>query len=144
MSTYEELLVEVQSELVAASLEYAGSGVSDVYIFGSTEQNTIFFDPFFAVDGRIYERHKVPAVDTSIPRQRALVKYGNKQLRRLVEASTEFNQPLPLRLKLHYEVAKRSLDSAFEYVPLVSATVGLTEQDISDQWRASLEAELTD
>ncbi|WP_415855454.1 hypothetical protein [Sinomonas sp. G460-2] len=140
-SDFEEVLADVQSEMVAASLEYAEGGVSDVYIYASTENGSMFFDPFFVVGGEVVGRGKLLNADTSIPRQRSLVKCGNAQLLRLWEAGTKSGRPVPSQLKLHYVVANGSLDAQYEYGPQYSNHWTLTVHDISGTWQDEIRGE---
>ncbi|WP_422935444.1 hypothetical protein [Sinomonas sp. P47F7] len=140
-SDFEGLLADVQSEMIAASLEYAGNGVSDVYIYASTENGSMFFDPFFVVDGEVVGRGKLLNADTSIPRQRLLMKYGSIQLLRLWEAGTKYGRTVPSQLKLHYVVASGSLDAKYEYDAQHSNHRTLTVHDISGRWQDEIRGE---
>lgn len=137
--SFEEVLASVQSELISVSLEYSGDVASDIYAYCSTEGGVLQFDPFFVVDGVVTRRHKLPGVDTSIPRQRALVEFGNNELARLREAAKRFNRPLPTQMKLHYSSASRSLDAEYEYEPQYSNHPTLTTDELIEQWEAEVQ-----
>lgn len=140
-SRFENVLSDAQSEMIAASLEYAGHGVSEVYVYASTENGAMFFDPFFVVGGEVVGRGKLLNVDTSLLRQRSLVKFGNAQLLRLWEAGAECGRPVPSQLKLHYVVASGSLDAQYEYGPQYSNHQTLTVHDISARWQNEIRGE---
>ena len=142
MTAFEAILADVQSEQIAASLEYSGDGVSDVCVYGSIEDGSTVFDVFYIVDRRVVDRNDLPGVDTSATRQLALIRYGMNQLDRLVEACTEFSRPVPTELKLHYSVSNRALDSVFEYEPRLSASASLHPNDFVEAWRAEVQTEL--
>lgn len=138
--TFEEVLADVQSEMIAVSLEFGGAAVSDIYAYGATEAGVFAFDPFFVVDGVVAERHKLPGTDTSVSRQKALTHYGTEQLVRLAKAAREFERPLPTQLKLHYSVATRSLDSSYEYDLQYTNHPTLTISDLVERWQREVQS----
>lgn len=136
--SYEAALAEIQAELVAVSLEYAGSVASDIYLYGSTADDAMFFDPFYVVDGQVIRKHRLPGVDVSPAQQKALVNYGNQQVYRLFLAAREFGQRPPTQLKLHYVVASHSLDAHFDYGPSPEESPG----EIRDAWQREVQVQL--
>lgn len=142
LDTFEAALADVQSEMVAATLEYAGDVASDLYIYGSIEDGAIEFDPFFVVQKEVVERHKLPGTDTSPARQDALLGYGIDQLSRLVDAGERFHRPVPTQLKLHYAVASGALDASYEYEPQYSHHPTLTTNDLVERWADEVRATL--
>ena len=57
-SILEEKLNKIQTGLVELALEYAKNTTETVYIYGSNERNSLFFNAFFKDDGIIVEKHK--------------------------------------------------------------------------------------
>jgi hypothetical protein len=142
MSSTEELLADVQSELVGVSLEYVGEAASDIFVYASMENGTLYFDPFFVVQGVLVAKSKVPGIDTSIPRQKALVNFGTAQLKRLYDGCTELGVAVPTQLKLHYSAETRSLDSDFVYTPQYSNDTSLHNIDLSKKWQSEIRSSL--
>lgn len=142
MESIEELLADAQSEMITVCLEYAGNSASDIFVYCSIENRTVFFDPFFVVHGHVVARESLPGVDTSIPRQRAMVKYGNEQLRRLYDAGKESGTAIPTQLKLHYSVQAGSLDAEFEYEPQYSHEATLDSSELSSIWQNEVQLSL--
>ncbi|MEZ3161995.1 hypothetical protein AB1K54_15880 [Microbacterium sp. BWT-B31] len=142
--SFEHDLADVQSEMIAAALEYVDGRASDVYVYCTTEGGVFQYDPFFVVDGKVAERHKIAGIDTSIPRQRALVKYGNQQLLRLKDAAKKYDRPLPTQIKLHYVVADGSLDASYEYEMQYTNHSSLTAADIVQEWQSEISDSLVD
>ena len=58
-SILEEKLNKIQTGLVELALEYAKNTTETVYIYGSNERNSLFFNAFFKDDGIIVEKHKL-------------------------------------------------------------------------------------
>ena len=144
MSSLEDLLADVQSELVDVCLEYVGDTASDIFVYASMENGTLFFDPFFVVQGELVAKSKVPGVDTSIPRQKSLVNFGTAQLKRLSDGCTELGVAIPTQLKLHYSAETRSLDSDFVYTPQYSNDTSLHNIDLSKKWQSEVQSRLGD
>ena len=144
MSSIEDLLADVQSELVGLSLEYVGDAASDIFVYASMENGTLFFDPFFVVQGVLVAKSKVPGIDTSIPRQKALVNFGTAQLKRLYDGFTELGVAVPTQLKLHYSAETRSLDSEFLYTSQYSHDTSLHNIDFSKKWQSEVHSSLRD
>ncbi|MDQ0648623.1 hypothetical protein QFZ53_002819 [Microbacterium natoriense] len=141
--TFESDLAEVQSEMISVALEYVNGNASDIYIYCATEGGVFQFDPFFVVDGKVVERHKVPGVDASVPRQRSLIRFGTDQLLRLAASAKEHSRPLPTQIKIHYLVNGGAVDSSFEYVPQYTNSESLTAADMVERWQADVAAELS-
>ena len=142
MASLEELLADTQTEMIAVCLEYEVGAASDIFVYASVEDRTLFFDPFFVVRGRVMTRGELLEVDASIPRQRAMVKYGTAQLRRLYDAGQESGLVVPTQLKLHYSVQSGSLDAEFEYEPQYSHDESLDSSVLSGSWQNEVQASL--
>ncbi len=143
MQTFESLLADVQSEMIAAALEYADGAASDIYVFCSAEKGALYFDVFFVADGAVVESHKLPGIDTSIPRQKALIRYGGDQLDRLFEFGRETGQPIPTQIKMHYSVDTKSLDADFAYENLYSDHPNLHTTDLFAEWQREVQESLS-
>lgn len=139
MASLEELLADTQSEMIAVCVEYADGAASDIVVYASVEDRTLFFDPFFVVRGKVVTRGELPEADTSIPRQRAMVKYGNEQLRRLYDAGEDSGFAIPTQLKLRYSVQSGSLDAEFEYEPQYSHDDSLDSSVLSRAWQSEVQ-----
>ncbi|MCS3781604.1 hypothetical protein [Tsukamurella ocularis] len=133
--TYDEVLADVQSEIISVALEYSGFDVDDVYVYLSTER-LWHTDIFYRQDGKIVSRAELRGADTSVDRQRPLMKYVRSQLERLVAAATEFGQPAPTEVRLHFIVPNKRLESAFSYTPR-ELSDDESEHDLVDLWKSS-------
>ena len=132
--TYEVLLADLLSELVAVSLEYSNNSVSDVFVYASTEQGWFFIDPFFASHGEIVERHKLAGVDTSDERQDAFLAYGTKQLAQFAKECSALDYAVPTEIKVHYVVATGKTDASQQYEAQHSNTSDVSVHDKSEEW----------
>ena len=142
ITSFEDLLADAQSEMIAVSLEYSEGEASEILIFATADGGMFTFDPFFVVNGSVVERHKLSGVDTSLDRQRALLKYGNAQLIRLAEGSTSFGRPLPTLFTLRFNVSSRSLDAEYSYEPLCEGAPTTTPLSLREDWQREIQAGL--
>lgn len=133
--SFEGVLADVQSEMISAALEYVDGRASDVFVYCTTEGGIFQYDPFFVVDGKVTERHKIAGIDTSISRQRSLIKFGNQQLLRLKDAAKKYDRPLPTQMKLHYVITDGSLDASFEYEMQYTNNSSKTAADMIQEWQ---------
>ena len=46
---FEDLLMEIQSDLVSLGLEYSNSQIDEIYLYGYMEEGSYFFNLFFYV-----------------------------------------------------------------------------------------------
>ncbi len=136
------MLTDVQSQMIAAALECAGGTASDVYVFCSAEQGALYFDVFFVAGGAVVKKHKLPGVDTSIPRQDALLDHGESELERLFLACEETGQPIPTQIKMHYVVETRSLETDVTYENLYSDHPTLDTTDLFADWQREVQEAL--
>ena len=141
-TSFEDLLADAQSEMIAVSLEYSKRKASEIFIFATADGGMFTFDPFFVVNGSVVERHKLSGVDTSMDRQRALLKYGNAQLIRLAGGSKSFGRPLPTLFKLRFNVSSRSLDAEYSYEPLFEGAPTTTPLSLREDWQREIQAGL--
>ncbi|GAA1011942.1 hypothetical protein GCM10009551_097380 [Nocardiopsis tropica] len=132
---YESALAEHSSEIVSAAVDYAGSGVEDVFVYLSTE-DMLFGDVFFRQHGEVVDTVGIQGVDTSGERQRALMSYIVAQLRLLVKAARDNDQPVPSEMRLRYDVRDDHLTSELRY-----GSLGLrsneSESDLVARWMQS-------
>lgn len=140
--TCEDKLSGLFSELVSACLEYAGRGISDVFIYASLEGG-YFFDPFFAAGGEVIERHKLSGVDTSEARQDSLLEYGARQLIRFAKECAAQGHPTPTQIKLHYVVATGATDADLAYEPQHSTSATLSPHEIGEAWMEDIRRTLS-
>jgi len=114
MTVFEDAFSEAQIGMVSAALDYASGQADNVYIYFSVLGGILHTDVFFARDGRVYSKHKLPDVDTSSPQQQALLGACLLELENLCQAGVTYNRPIPIEGYLHYRVGG-SLDARYSY-----------------------------
>lgn len=142
MPTYEALLSDVISEIIGACLEYAGTHISDVFVYASLEVG-YSVDPFFAQNGMVVLKSKLPGVDTSAHRQDALLHYGVAQLERLSLEGAKLGAIVPTNMQLHYTVATGALEAEFTNGPTWSLTEDDDSYTLAEAWMARVQDALS-
>lgn len=138
--SYEDVLADVQSEIIAAALEYSGPNVEEVFVYLSTER-LWHMDVFYRQGERIVSRVQLRDVEVSVGRQRSLMLYVRGQLERLVDAAHDAHQPAPTEARLIYNVQSGGLRSTFRYEPRDLAD-DESEHGLVDRWKESEQATL--
>lgn len=140
--SYEKLLAGVQAELVAVSPEYAHGSASEILVYASLENHTLFFDPFFVSGSQVVSRGKLAGVDTSTHRQQVLINYGTAQLRLLLDGAFKHGAPVPAAIKMRYAVKDKSLRSDFLNEPQLGNNGSIHSRDLSLVWKNEIQEEL--
>jgi hypothetical protein len=138
---FEDYLSELQTDMVAISLEYVDNQADDIYIYCSYEPTMYVFDVFFRINGKIVHKHQLNETgnnkviyDVSKERQKALLKIGNDNLKNIHKKCEEFNKEMPTEFKLHYDVKQNRLQGQYRYDVVYSNDEELLPDDIFDLW----------
>ena len=85
---FEDLLMEIQSNLVSLGLEYSNSQIDEIYLYGYMEEGSYFFNLFFKKNGEIIRLNQIndflsenEKIDDSRDRQIQLLELGIDDLR---------------------------------------------------------------
>ncbi|QIQ22195.1 DUF600 domain-containing protein [Zophobihabitans entericus] len=137
--TFEDYLLELQTDMVDITLEYAFDKADKIYIYCSCENNTYFFSFFYEINGVTVHKHKLTDLDSntydvSINRQKGAVKIGVEDLQKIHQLFNEYQREMPTEMKLIYDVTKNSLAADYSYELKHSNTKNLIAMDIFDQW----------
>ena len=80
---FEDLLMEIQSDLVSLGLEYSNSQIDEIYLYGYIEEGSYFFNLFFKKNGKIIRLNQIndflsenEKIDDSRDRQIQLLELG--------------------------------------------------------------------
>ena len=80
---FEDLLMEIQSNLVSLGLEYSNSQIDEIYLYGYMEEGSYFFNLFFKKNEEIIRPNQIndflsenEIIDDSRDRQIQLLELG--------------------------------------------------------------------
>jgi len=137
--SFEDYFSKLQADMVSICLEYVKSNADAIYIYCSYEPDAYYFDAFYKIDNSLYQRHELDLkdknfYDSSITRQRELLKIGKTNLQQIHRICQEFNHDMPTEIKLYYNVEENNLKAKYKYELVYSNDETLLPDDIFDQW----------
>ncbi|WP_163583493.1 DUF600 domain-containing protein [Gracilibacillus saliphilus] len=137
---FEDYLSELQTDMVAISLEYVEDRADDIFIYCSYEPEAYYFNVFFRLQGKLVLKHQLNDVpddftyDTSTERQLALQRIGVQNLEEIHKKCKEYGRDMPSEIKLHYNVKQNSLKAKYNYDIVYSNDDELLPKDIFIRW----------
>ena len=140
MKVFEDYFSELQGDMVSICLEYVNGKAEEIYIYCSYEPEAYYFNVFYKVNGSIVHKHMLNefsdgyVYDTSIERQKTLMKIGREDLEQIHDKFKEFNREMPTEMKLSYNVEKNSLNGKYSYDIQYSNSKDLMPSDIFGKW----------
>ena len=63
--SFEDEFLEIQTQIISLCVEFAENKADKVYAYGSIEENSISFNAFFNIDGKIKTTNQI-ATDTDM------------------------------------------------------------------------------
>ena len=144
---FEDYFSELQTDMVAISLEYVDSQADMIYIYCSYEPGAYYFNVFYKIDNSILHKHELNLkdkniYDISIDRQKTLLKIGRKNLKQIHEICKQFNRDMPTEMKLQYNVRNNSLKGKYKYELVYSNHETLLPNDIFNEWAEEIKKEI--
>ncbi|MGX1265713.1 hypothetical protein RKD55_003517 [Rossellomorea marisflavi] len=137
---FEDYFSELQTELVAISLEFVNHVADEIYIYGSYEPDAYYFNVFYKVQGTILLKHKLNEVsteffyDVSKERQMALQRIGTEILEEIHKRCNEFNRDMPTEIKLLYNIKNNTLQAKYNYDVVYSHDDALLPNNVFKTW----------
>ncbi|MDK4681355.1 hypothetical protein QDY71_06700 [Kingella negevensis] len=134
-SIFEKQLNQIQIDLIELALEYAKYTVDTVYIYGSNDHNSLFFNEFFKEDGVITEKHKLKVFGSNFAPVELQMKFLDlgmedfKDLRKLFEI---YQGKTLTQLKLVYDVVNKKAHANYSYDSFLSDKI--IADHIFNQW----------
>ena len=134
-SILEEKLNKIQTGLVELALEYATNTTETVYIYGSNEHNSLFFNAFFKDDGIIVEKHKLKIFGSAfapIELQMKFLDLGMDDFKELCRLFEIYQGKTLTQLKLVYDVVNKKAHADYSYDSFLSNKT--IAEHIFNQW----------
>ena len=143
---FEDLFMELQTDMVCACLDYVDDRADKVYVYGSCEGNTIACDYFYEVNGKIVDRVELKDIsddyDVSYKNQGVCLRTLIDDLKDMSSLCKEYNRPKPTEIKLTYDVEKNSLQTHYCYEPQYSWHKTRMSDDVANDWYKALKKEI--
>lgn len=138
--TMESLLPDVASEMIGAALEMADPAASDVFVYGSIEEDVLTFASFYLVDGEVVDPLSSPGASVPPELLDALEEAGLGQLRRLERVAREAGAAVPTEIRVHHVVRTRATDIKVKYELQWADTEDRVPDDVLLEWRDEVRA----
>ena len=139
VKTFEEQLMDIQSDMLTLSLEYIENKAEKVYVYGVLEAGLVSFDVFYKIGKHISEKHDVnkyllEKINDSDDIQFSLLEYGIEDLEKIESLFKEYSRAVPTEIKLVYDVGKNSLKSKYNYDAIYEKNEDLSVSDVFETW----------
>ena len=136
---FETQLNDLHADMVSVCVEYCNNRYDQLYIHVINENNTLFADFFYRIDGEMLKKSKICADENIVnpKRQQAALSELIGYLRKLFALFNKHGQPQPSEIKLVYDNKKNGEFSAeYSYEPVTSKEK--SDRFLSQKWFESL------
>lgn len=118
--SFEDRLMEEQADMVDICLEYVKNTADKIYIYCSGEDNFLFCNFFYQINGRMLRKHELDAIgnkmfdvsDEAQDRALSILMEDYLAIKKLCEDN---KREFPTEIRLEYDVPKNHLDSYYRY-----------------------------
>ena len=122
-------------ELCFEYVNFDSKNIDGIYIYCSTEMDTITFNVFYNVNGQICKKHEVGTdYDTSFGTQKSLNENGNKIMTSIVELFKNDKREIPTEIKISYLVKSEKFNCDIKYEIFWSHLPDGYPNMICEQW----------
>ena len=140
---FEDYFSDLQADMVSICLEYVSNRADTIYIHCICEDNSIFCNYFYKINGVVVKKHKLNDAisnlddifryDTATNRQDAVLSVLNSDVAELIKVCAKNKRDMPTEIRLCYDVSKNSLDAQYRYDSIYEAS-DKSEYEISNEW----------
>lgn len=142
---FEDLLMEIQSDLVSLVLEYSNSQIDEIYLYGYMGEGSYFFNLFFKKNEEIIRLNQIndflsenEIIDDSRDRQIQLLELGIDNLEKIEILFENNKKEVPTEIKIIYNKSSNSLKSKYSYSPISDDT---SELELFNNWYDTVKVE---
>ncbi|RSI72560.1 hypothetical protein D8859_08830 [Streptococcus oralis] len=142
---FEDKLSEIQKDMISLALELAEDKIDTVYIYGSYENNSLFFNSFFAQDNKVYTINKLDQLgieNLTTDRMFQYLDIGITDFKRFITLFQENKKQAPTQLKLVYDNVNKKAKAQYSYDLFYSNSDTLTSYDIFMEWYKEIKEEV--
>lgn len=145
MKKFEDKLSEIQKDMISLAIELAEGKIDTAYIYGSYENNSLFFNSFFAKDKKVYTINKLDELgieNLTTDRMFQYLDIGITDFKRLITLFQEDKKQAPTQLKLVYDNVNKKAEAQYSYDLFHSNSDTLTPYDIFMEWYNEVKKEI--
>lgn len=137
MRTFEDEFMDIQSDIIGMCLDFVDGKVDKVYAYGLIQKNSLQFNVFYAVDGKVKHANQFVKESEEIFQ---LLEEGMACLDEIRELCKQHERQLPNELRMVYDNQTGKYESSYKYGEI--ETEDWAFADIFIQWRDDVQAEL--
>lgn len=138
---FKEKFEDITNSMVSLAFEYVKNdniNVNAIYVFCSNEEDYIYFNAFFDIDGKLLKKHKINDTgrnyDVSDTMQINFSKYGTEDLRKLINTYKKYKREPPTQIKMEYYPKTGKFDCNLDYELHYSNKKDKTSHDVAELW----------
>lgn len=135
---FEDEFMEVQSDLLALTLETTGKIVDKIFVYCSIEKKSLMFNTFVELNGKIMSLSNLEVERNKIW---SLLKSGTNDLERIKEVCSKYDKPTPTEIKMVYDVKSGKLDAKYQYMEICSAKTNISSGEVFIGWMNEMKQE---
>lgn len=131
----------ITREMVSLAFEYVNNddkNVEGVFIIGSNEDEFVYYDCFFRINGNLLERHKIndtgQKYNVSDEAQLKFIKLANQDLKDLINLFKEYKKDVPTLIKMEYYPKTGKFDCNLDYDIHYSNKSDGTPHEVAELW----------
>lgn len=144
---FDNLMFDYFKNIIQKSIDYSGdiSGMNYIYVYVYVSfEWVVFFDVFYNINNKIYERHKLNQValnvDVSKNSQSSLMSYCNSELQKIKELFLNYSREVPAQIKITYSFSGE-FESKFSYKKHHNDELFIGDDSLANDWFQELQKE---
>ena len=139
--TFESEFEKLTAELVQVCFEYVNfdsENVQKIFIYVSTELDTIWFNTFYKINDELHRKHKVgEKYDTSSEMQYKLIEVANSINQKLIQNFRKHSKDVPTELRITYAVEGGKFNCDLKYDAVIADNPELDWHSLCEEWMES-------
>lgn len=141
-NNFDEKFQDLFTNMVEIAFEYVERNqkeIETIYIFGSMENNTLFYNVFYKINGHMVKIHKINTVskqqyDISDDRVFKLLKLGKEYLKATITLFKQANRQVPTLMKMVYSPPSGKFNNDISYDLHYSNDDKKMVSDVFNEW----------
>ena len=139
--SFEKQFSELQADMISVCFEYCERKSDTIFVHFICENNSIFANFFFRIDGNMRKKGRLDDSGTpvSVMRQKEALSIITNDMRAILSLCDQNSKPVPTEIRIVYDVKKDSLRADYHYDQICSSEK--TDRAVSDEWFDELSQE---
>jgi hypothetical protein len=137
-NNFETGIGDINADMVSICLEYCENKAEEIFIHVIYEQDNIFPNFFFKMDGAMYKKGNLGAGIGAVafPRQKTAMSIITENYKKMIALCEENKQPVPTEMRLVYNTLNGDARANYRYDSIT--TDKMTAVDVTGKWFSSI------